>query len=378
MSTGITRRELLFGTAAMVAGSRLLRAQAIGVAQRPTFSTDVELVSVNVVVRDKKGALVRDLTQEEFSLTEDGRSQIISLFSREGDAALTLGLLVDTTPSESNMLGELRRASLAFLQRMLRPGKDTAFLMQYYSRPELLQGPTSSREALEAALEQLGVRESGWGSGGGYSAVLASAIQQACREVLAAQQGRKALLILGDGDHLGAQADDAIAAAERTDTQIFAIRIYDKSFGANRGPGGGPGGGGPGGGGPGGGMGPGGGGIKLGPIQIGLPGGGGMRGGGGMGGPGGGPGGGMGRGGENGEKNLKRLSKETGGGYFEVGKKQTLDRIYATIEEELRSQYSLGYAPDAKALPGYRFIKVNVKRKGLRVRSREGYYSRAR
>jgi VWFA-related protein len=103
--------------------------------------------------------------------------------------------------------------------------------------------------------------------------------------------------------------------------------------------------------------------------------------GGGMGGPGGGMGGpGGGRGGmhENGKKNLQELAKQTGGAYFEVGKKQTLDEIYARIEEELRSQYSLGYTPDAGAVSGYRTIKIAVSRKGLTVRGRDGYYGRAR
>jgi len=107
---------------------------------------------------------------------------------------------------------------------------------------------------------------------------------------------------------------------------------------------------------------------------VGGPGMGGSRRGGG---PGGGPGGGGPRGGHDsndGKKGLQRISQRTGGSYFEVGKKETLEKIYGQIEEELRSQYSLGYTPDANAVAGYRRIKVEVRKKDLAVQGREGYY----
>jgi len=149
-----------------------------------------------------------------------------------------------------------------------------------------------------------------------------------------------------------------IGASQRADTAIYAIRIYDEQFGRNRGPGGEPGG------------------IGLGPVRIGIVGG--TM---GRGGPGGGagPGGGVGqRGPENGEKNLKKLAKETGGAYFEVDEKHSLESIYLQIEEELRSQYNLGYMPDAKAAEGFRSIKVDVSRKDLTARCRKGYFGRSR
>jgi hypothetical protein len=191
----------------------VLRALSSAQTQRPTFSAEVEVVNVFVTVRDKKGGIVRDLAKEEFSQSEDGRPQTLQSFSRESGLPLTIGLLVDTTPSESNMLDVERTASLAFLDHMLRPEKDAAFVVQYHSKIELLQGVTSMR---------------------------------------------------------------------------------------------------------------------------------------------------------------KELAKRTGGACFEVGKKQTLEQIYGQIEEELRSQYNLGYTPDANAVPGYRSIKVGVTRKGILARGREG------
>jgi len=367
----MTQRGILLNTASVVMGNRILRAQGTPRAQLPTFSVDVEVVNVFVTVRDKKGKIVKDLAKEDFTLSEDGRMQSIRYFSRESDLPLTIGLLVDTTPSESNMLDAERKASLAFLNRMLRPEKDTAFLIQYYHEIVLLQDLTSSREKLEAAMNRLqahGFGNQGGGPGpgqpggrgpgqpggrgqgpqggpGAYETVLADAVYLASDEIMKAQQGRKALLILGDGGHLGNRGEQAIAAAQQADTLIYSIRIYDKDFAANNG--------------------------VLGTLSR-IP---------GMGGPGRGPGGGppnRGPGGgmdhARGKENLQELSSKTGGAYFEVGKKETLDQIYGKIEEELRSQYNLGYTPDASALNGYRRIKIEVQRKGMVVRGREGYY----
>ena len=113
--------------------------------------------------------------------------------------------------------------------------------------------------------------------------------------------------------------------------------------------------------------------------------------GGGGGWPGGGggyPGGGGGRGGRSGgqrhpeeprtdgKKILERVSKETGGRFFEVSKKQTVGEIYTSIVEELRTQYSMGYTPDKdSAASGYHHLQLQVKRKELTVQTRDGYYA---
>jgi VWFA-related protein len=380
-----TRREVLASAAAMVAGHGILRGQEAPRQQLPTFSAEAEIVHVLASVRDKKGRIVKDLSAEEFALKEDGRLQTVKYFSREADLPLTIGLLVDTTPSESNMLDEERAASMAFLNRMLRPGRDAAFVIQYHSQVELLQGPTSSREALETALDRLQAHDlpspgggrgprppaagtsgrggqgpggSASGPGGGpnaYETVLADAVCFAADDIMASQAGRKAILILGDGAHVGNRADRAITAAQQADTLIYAIRIYDKSFGEGRGLS-----------------------ISVGGVPV-LGGWG--RGGPGRGGVGGAPMPGRpGAGGDHarGKENLEHLSEETGGAYYEVGKKQTLDEIYGQIEEELRSQYSLGYVPDEHAGTGFRRITIEVKRKGLTARGRQGYYARLR
>jgi VWFA-related protein len=143
------------------------------------------------------------------------------------------------------------------------------------------------------------------------------------------QTGRKALILLSDGVDQGSKVslNRAIEAAQRSDTLIFSILF-----------------------------------TSAGPVRV-------RRG--GFGGLGGGVS--VQLGGTNGGKVLHRLSREVGGGYFEVSEKQSLDQIYEQIEDELRNQYNLGYTPGSTS-SGYRKIKVSVNQKGLIAQAREGYY----
>src|ERR1700676_3615181 len=122
----ISRRALF---AALWPIARLL--QAAQDSRDATFAADVKVVNLFATVRDKQGNIVRDLTKDDFKLEEDGRPQTIRYFSRESDLPLTLGLLVDTSLSQRNVLGEERKASYGFLDRVLREDKDQAFLIHF-------------------------------------------------------------------------------------------------------------------------------------------------------------------------------------------------------------------------------------------------------
>ena len=349
----------------------------------PTIAVDVKVVTLPVTVRDKHGKIVRDLTKDDFTLQEDGRPQTIRYFSQEANLPLTLGLLVDTSRSQTNVLDAERNASRGFLDQMLVQEKDKAFLIHFDREVELLQDLTSSREKLQAALELLktpsdrdrsndpndsGDSRSGSRSHHGDGTQLYDAVFLASSELMKKQQGRKALVILSDGVDRGSKTylEGAIESAQRTDTVVYSIYFADshredRNEGQRRGGGMGRGGGGwPGGGG---GGWPGGGG--------GWPGGGG----GGRGGPGGGQ-----RHPEeprtDGKKILERISRETGGRFFEVSKKESVGEIYSSIVEELRTQYSMGYTPDEdSAASGYHHVTLAAKRKDLSVQTREGYYA---
>lgn len=366
---------------------------------KPGLSADVKVVHVLATIRDKKGAVVTNLGQDDFKLEEDGRPQTITYFARETDLPLTLGLLVDTSFNQRRVLPEGRGASQSFLDNILREGQDQAFLIHFDWEVELLQDLTSSHQKMEAALKQLTTAEpaqdsstgnGGSGGGGGYpggggggnpgggggypggrggggqyprrvrrGTALYDAIFLASDEVIKKQKGRKALIILSDGVDRGSKEtlEHTIETAQRADTIIYAILFENKEEEdySSRGYG----------------------------SPGGVYGGGGPYGGGGY--PGGGGWGGRRGGGyppqrmpeerPDGKKTMARISSETGGHMFEVSKKQTVDQIYRQIEEELRAQYMLGYTPEAGSALGYHKIHLTTKQKDYVVQSREGYYA---
>lgn len=313
--------------------------------QMPQIAVDVKVVNVLATVRDKHGKIVSNLGKDDFVLTEDGKPQPITYFSRETDVPLTLGLLVDTSESQRSVLDEERSASHSFLDNMLREEKDKAFVIHFDREVELLQDLTSSRQKLESALELVGKPEfdqpnSGGprtrgGRGGGT--LLYDAVYLASDEVIKKQQGRKALIVLSDGVDRGSKEslETAIETAQRADTVVYSILFAGEH--PNQNPFGGFGGGG---------MGRHGGRGRF--PQEGRP---------------------------DGKKVLERMSKETGGRLFEVSKKEPIDQIFGTIEEELRNQYSIGYAPSADVAPGYHKLQLTTKQKDLTVQARDGYYA---
>jgi VWFA-related protein len=340
------------------------------------MSVDVRVVTLPVTVRDKKGQIVRNLTKDDFVLQEDGRPQSIKYFTQDANLPLTLGLLVDTSLSQRNVLDQERNASKVFLEQMLTNAKDKAFLIHFDREVELLQDLTSSHDKLQAGLELLQTpqsdRDSGSndpgssdpqsspGSGDGQprthrggGTLLYDAIYLASDELMKKQQGRKALIVLSDGDDRGSRESlqSAIEAAQRADTVVYSILFADKHEESS-------------------GFGRQGGGGGMGRHGGGWPGGGGSAGGG--------------RGGGrnpqephvDGKKILDQISKETGGRLYEVSKKQAMDQIYDSIAEELRTQYNLGYTPDKNnAEAGYHKISLTVKQKDLIVQTRAGYYA---
>ncbi len=335
-----------------------------------TLSVDVKVVTLPVTVRDKHGQIVRNLTKDDFLLEEDGHPQTIRYFAQEANLPLTLGLLADTSLSQRSVLDQERTASDGFLDQMLTAAKDQAFIIHFDREVELLQDLTSSRDKLQTALASLQTPRSDRNSGGGGESspdsspggshrmhggggtLLYDAVFLASDELMKKQHGRKALIILSGGVDRGSKESlqSAIEAAQRADTVVYSIFVSD-----NHQEGGG----------------------GSGRPRVGWPG--------GVWPSGGGSGGGGRRGGgqrspqearPDGKKILERISKETGGRLYEVSKKETVDQIYASIAEELRTQYSLGYTPDkANDAAGYHKISLTAKEKNLTVQTRDGYYA---
>ena len=334
-------------------------------------SVDVKAVSLLATVRDKHGKIVSNLTKDDFTLEEDSHPVSIRYFSRESDLPLTLGLLVDTSMSQRQVLDQERAASGTFLEQVMH-AKDSAFLIHFDREVELLQDLTSSRSKLEDALTSLhtavprdeeqssgsgGPGAGGDSRGGGHrqgqhrgGTQLYDAIYLASNELMKKQQGRKALVVLSDGVDRGSKEslESAVEAAQRADTLVYCVLFKgEEEDHGNRG-------------------------------GFGFPGGGGGMGGGGMGGGRGRHGGGGQRYPQeerpDGKKVLERIAKETGGRFFEASKKQPLDQIYSSIEEELRNQYSLGFTPDKADTAGYHKLLLKTKQNDTVIQTRDGFY----
>ncbi len=252
---------------------------------------------------------------------------------------------MDTSGSQRLVLNEERSASYRFLERVLREDKDEAFLIHFDFDTELLQDVTNSRLKLEKALDHMepsDPRSSGGGyggsrRGGGGGTTLYDAILLASNEIMRPQQGRKALVVLTDGVDNGSKVPlyQAIESAQRADTLVYSIYFTGEEQNQQ-----------PFGGGYGGGRGRRG--MPMPRQQVQRP---------------------------DGKKILQQISRETGGGYFEVSKKEPIEQIYDRIQEELRNQYNIGYTSDSRDSGyGYRKISLTVKRRNLIVQTREGYY----
>src|SRR6266702_1653038 len=121
----------------------------------PTIAVDARLVNLPVVVRDKKGALIQNLTKDDFVLQVDGKPPTIRYFAKDPNLPLTLGLLVDTSLSQRDVIDEERTASGTFLDQMLTTPKDQAFVIQYAHQIELLQHLTTPPPTLPSALKEI-------------------------------------------------------------------------------------------------------------------------------------------------------------------------------------------------------------------------------
>jgi VWFA-related protein len=304
--------------------------------QQSTLKINVDLVNIFFTVKAKKGGqLIPNLEQNNFKIYEDGKEQKISHFSRENDLPLTLGLLIDISASQERLIEIEKQAASAFFSSVIRQ-KDEAFLISFGKDTELLQDYTNSPRLLSAALKDLrGDGQTPMISrgpipnvntgpvpqvGAAKGTLLFDAVYLASNEKLKSEVGRKALILITDGDDQGSTYErrDAIEAAQRADSIIYSIYYVDHGFYAQYG---------------------------------------------------------MGFGGA-GEGDLRRMSEETGGHVFTVDRKHPLNEVFKEIQDEMRNQYSIAYESVNTARDGvFRHIEIKVDNPEYRVQARSGYYA---
>jgi VWFA-related protein len=295
-------------------------------------STETLKVRVNVVqlffnVKDKKGALIPNQKKEDFEILEDGKPQTIKYFTAESNLPLTLGILIDSSGSQMRVLEMEKEVGGAFLSQILRD-KDEAFVIDFDVNVDLLQDFTNDVHRLKAALNKARVNTGGGGGslpglGGGpiptgtpRGTLLYDAVYLAAHDQLAHEVGRKAMILLTDGEDQGSQLRirDAIEAAQKSDSIVYVILIADRGF--------------------------------------------------------------YGGFGYSGDSEMKKLAGETGGRLIEVGNKvDKLKEAFDQIANELRSQYNLGYTPTNSTQDGS-FRKLELRSKqGYKIQTRSGYYA---
>jgi VWFA-related protein len=279
----------------------------------PTFSTDIKVVDVLATVRNKRGEYVRDLTKDDFQLLEDGRPQVLRYFSQETNLPLTLGLMVDTSMSQRRVMAAERGASFRFFDEVLTNPKDRAFIVQFDLEVHIRQSLTSSLRDLEDSL---------------------SLVDTPSRRELQAQTGGGTLLydaMVTASDEIMKKLPGRKALIVLSDGVDFgsAFTLIQSVEAALRTD------------------------TLIYSILF------------------------SDEGGSGGKRALEQMAKETGGTFFEVSKKQTIDQIFESIQQELRSQYNLGYVSDKPVqVSEFRRIQLTTRQKGLTVQARDKYWAK--
>jgi VWFA-related protein len=295
-----------------------------------TLSVDVRIVAIDAVVRDQQGNLVLNLGKDDFTLRDDGKPVAIRYFNRDNDLPLTVGLLIDTSGSQREFFADEALASDIFLRNTLTQPQDRAFVVRFDSQVLLLQKLTSNLVELHNALRLLDYqRDPSTGTHGGTR--LFDAIDGVSRKVIGQEDsghgsngeepGRRALVVMTDGDDNGSQADlaAAIREAQMADVAVYGVLYTDESPDYPHVPG-----------------------LRPSGIEV-----------------------------------MRQISRTTGGRCFIVGAGAPIAQIFAAIAEDLRSQYRFGFTPPRSKPGKFHAIELKPVDKGLSVQARAGYYAPA-
>lgn len=298
-----------------------------------TFRQNVNLVSLYFDVRDKKNLLLPHLTRDDCQVFEDKVPQTMKNFTAEVDQPLTLGILLDTSLSQQTVLPLEQQTGTAFLKRILRQ-KDQAFLVSFDTDIDLLSDYTSNPSALERDMEKARVTAGTSGittgplpTGAPRGTLLYDAIVEAARDKLAGETGRKAMVLLTDGQDQGSQANakDAIEAAQKANAMVYFLVAFDPRAYMQYGPYGG---------------------VYSNYFGSGA---------------------------------MHQIADATGGRVFDVGNNsKKMQAAFQEIEDELRTQYVASYTPTNDKTDGtYRKVEIQCRQRdeALKVQSRKGYYA---
>lgn len=293
----------------------------------PTIKVDVDVVNILFNVRDKRGGLVGNLEKNDFTIAEDTKQQEIKYFNHETDLPLTIGLLIDVSASQGNLIEIEKDAASQFFGQVLRK-QDLAFLISFGEDAELLQDYTNSPRLLREGLNGLRVSS---GVGGIHpgpvptmsqprGTVLYDAVYLAASDQLKGQVGRKVLVLITDGEDEGSRYKirDAIEAAQKADAIIYGFYYVDRAFYMGHG-------------------------MVFGGVS---------------------------------DSALRQMSEDTGGRVFHIDRGHNLQDAFRDLQADMRSQYAIGYTPTNGAKDGsFRKIEIRASNRDLKIQARKGYYA---
>jgi len=293
-----------------------------------TFKANANIVQIFYNVKDKHGALIPNLTKDDFTIAEDSKPQTIKYFTAESNLPLTLGIMIDSSGSQRNVLDMEKEVGGAFLKQILTD-KDEAYVISFDISVDLLQDFTRDTRRLQAALNKAKINSDFTGGipgmGGGPvptqnapGTLLYDAVYLSAHDMLAKEVGRKAMILLTDGEDEGSRLKlkDAAEAAQKADAIVYVLLCADRGF--------------------------------YGGFGMGYT----------------------------GEAEMRKLTEETGGRVINVGNKfDKLRDAFDQIANELRSQYNIGYTSTNTKMDGsYRKIEIKSKQ-NYKIQARAGYYA---
>jgi VWFA-related protein len=325
----------------------------------PTVGSAVGAITLPVTVVDDKGNPVKNLKADDLKLTDNGAEQKIQSFAPATPTPMNFAIVAQTTPGLKTELGDMRLASVRFVDHTLPAGQDNFLVIQYATEVDLLVDPTRAQDKLHDAINQLGSPQFGGGtmdeSDTHWGGTLYDAIYLASQEELKKQPGQHVIILISDGVDRDSKESmsDAVQAAQDAKAAIFAIYYpteerREAPQRQNQ-PGGRRGG-------------------------IGIPGGGSEY-------PGTGGGGGGRRGGdqprqaphEDGKVNLEHICSATGG-YMIEGKHDKADEAFNKLANLLKNQYTLSFVPTTDAAASaFQRITLTTQKKGVYPLVQQGY-----
>jgi Ca-activated chloride channel homolog len=298
---------------------------------------ETNLTNIFFTAADKNKRFITNLKREDIRVLEDGKPQEIFTFQQSNDLPLSLAILIDTSISEQRTLPEEKVAARAFLEALMRPGKDEAAVISFTGEVTLEQGFTGSLERLRRAVDRVEFVPPAGYIGGGVvvggtppisgtnrdlagSTAIWDAVWATSSELMSdsAENSRRAIILLTDGEDTSSQVKmhEAIQRAQKADAFIYAIGIGDSfSFGVDEG-------------------------------------------------------------------SLRKISAETGGRAYFPHSESELREAFVQIQKDLREQYLVAYSPSNKARDGsYRRIAIEViepelQKQKLKLNYRPGYFAK--